>query len=128
MKLLLDTHILLWLLTGDSRLSFRIRESIGDPANDLYVSIASFWEAAIKIGKGHLRVPGGGVESMFSYAAGTGISVIPIRTEHLIQLQTLPMLHKDPFDRIIFCQSQVERMVLVSNDRRMLAYAPAAMQ
>jgi len=121
-KLLLDTHIFLWSVGDDPRLSANARQSVADPSNDLFISIASLWEATIKITIGKMRVPGDSINYLLSRAAQTGVTTLPILSTHLQQLQGLPMLHRDPFDRILIAQSIVEKMPLVSIDAQLRQY------
>ena len=109
---------------GDVRLSAGMRALLVDPENILYLSVVSFWETAIKITQGRIKVPGGSVRDMFTFADVSGIEVLPVKQEHLARLETLPMLHKDPFDRMIYCQSEIEGMRLLSNDPWLAAYQP----
>ncbi len=122
MKLLLDTHTFLWSVGDDPRLSATARQNISDPSNDLFVSIASLWEATVKITIGKMRVPGDSIDYLLPRATQTGVTTLPILSMHLQQLQKLPMLHRDPFDRILIAQSMVEKMVVVSVDSQLRQY------
>jgi PIN domain nuclease of toxin-antitoxin system len=121
-KLLLDTHTFLWSVGDDPRLSATARQNISDPSNDLFVSIASLWEATVKITIGKMRVPGDSIDYLLPRATQTGVTTLPILSMHLQQLQKLPMLHRDPFDRILIAQSMVEKMVVVSVDSQLRQY------
>lgn len=116
MRLLLDTHAFLWFVTNDPQLSATAQALIADPTNDVYLSPASYWEIAIKvsIGKYPLTVP---FETFFTTVIlGNDFEVLPVEVRHAARLATLPMHHKDPFDRMIVAQALVEGMPVVSAD------------
>jgi len=116
MKLLLDTHILIWLLEGNQNLSPKVRQAIEDETNSLYISIVSLWEIAIKssLGKLQLETP---LEKIVSdFVLPTGIKILPIDIAHLLTLQKLPFHHRDPFDRLLISQAKSEALTLVSED------------
>ena len=123
MKLLLDTHAFLWFISGDSRLPAEIGDLIGDMQNDVYLSVASVWEAIIKQQLNKLPLP----ESAATYLP-------KCRRQHFIQslfvdeasvarLAELPDLHRDPFDRIIISQALQHGLTIVTSDAVMRAYA-----
>jgi len=116
MKIIIDTHVLLWFTIDDDNLSEKARRTIENSSNDVFVSIASFWEIAIKLSlsKLALDIP---FELLFDEAEKLNISILNIKKEHLIRLEKLPFIHKDPFDRVIACQSIVEEYTLVSIDK-----------
>jgi PIN domain nuclease of toxin-antitoxin system len=128
MRLLLDTHVLLWAVNGEENASAAVRDAVRDPANELFISIASFWEAAIKIGNGKLIVPGGSVTTLIDFAATLGATTLAITETHLRLLEALPKLHRDPFDRLIVVQARAEALRLVSADRLILQYEPHAIR
>ncbi len=101
-----------------------VRAALEDPENTLSLSIASIWEAAIKISIGKLSVPGGSVDSLLDFAAVTGTALLPIYPSHLRLLQTLPRFHRDPFDRLLICQARAEGLRLVSVDSVIHRYMP----
>lgn len=116
MKLLLDTHTLLWFIAGDLRLSQTARDLIEDAANEKFVSIASLWEIAIKIsiGKMSLAAP---FDALFPHQLTiNGFTLLPIEIKHASITTTLPFHHRDPFDRILIAQAIAENMNLVSID------------
>lgn len=122
MKLLLDTHSFLWFVTDDSQLSATARALIVDPTNDVFVSPASYWEVAIKVslGKYPLTVP---FEQFFTEGIdGNDFSVLPIEVRHAAVLSSLPMHHKDPFDRMIIAQALTEQIGVVGIDAAFDAY------
>src|SRR5580658_2441907 len=106
MQLLLDTHVLLWAIGDDGRLLKRVAEALEDPTNILYFSMASLWEAAIKIAKGKLRVPGQSVDYLLEQAESHEAAILPIAVAHVRRTQILPHHHGDPFDRMLIAQAQ----------------------
>jgi PIN domain nuclease of toxin-antitoxin system len=121
-KLILDTHAFLWFVTNDPLLSATAKALIADPANEIVISPASYWEVAIKvsIGKYPLAVP---FEQFFTEGVeGNDFSILPVEIRHAAVLASLPMHHKDPFDRMIIAQAMVERIPIVSIDAALDAY------
>ena len=114
MRLLLDTHVLLWWLADDRKLGKAAREIIANPNNDVHVSTASIWEAAIKAALGRLEVELDDVEDAI---IRNGFRPLPIGFRHAITAGRLPMLHRDPFDRMLVAQASVEELRVVSHDR-----------
>ena len=122
MKLLLDTHTFLWFVTSDPQLSEAALDLIADPTNEVLVSPATYWEVAIKvsIGKYPLTVP---FETFFQEGIdGSDMAILPIRVRHAAVLSSLPIHHKDPFDRMIISQSIAEQIPVVSADAALDAY------
>lgn len=122
MKLLLDTHAFLWLVEGSDRLSRPAAAAIREKHNTLFLSVASVWEMAIKIGKRKLSLN----QDLESFVSGWTnvyeIELLPIETKHAIFTSTLKGQHGDPFDRMLIAQSIIEKMALVSGDRIMPEY------
>ncbi|MGB9885969.1 MAG: type II toxin-antitoxin system VapC family toxin [Moorellales bacterium] len=116
MKALLDTHVFLWWITDDSRLSGRAREIIGSGENTLYLSAASAWEIAIKAGLGRLSLPDDLESFIPEQLAENGILPLPVRLSHALRVHALPAYHRDPFDRLLVAQAQVENLPLISGD------------
>ncbi|WP_310487254.1 type II toxin-antitoxin system VapC family toxin [Chamaesiphon sp. VAR_69_metabat_338] len=117
MKLLLDTHVLIWLVEGSNSLSQPAQQAIEDDGNSLHLSIASLWEMTIKMTLGKLQL-GMPIELIVeSYLIPTGIEILPIHLNHLLVLRDLPLHHRDPFDRLLISQAQSERLTLISGDR-----------
>ena len=123
MKLLLDTHTLLWVLRDPERLSIAARTALSDPSNQLGVSIATLWEITIKIGAGKLILPGSDVMLLAEQLDAFRIELLPILPAHLRTLQQLPLHHRDPFDRMLIAQAIAESMLLVSVDVQIRQYA-----
>ncbi len=119
MRLLLDTNALLWLLDGDERLGRSAREAV-QSADTLVVSVASLWEIAIKVSIGKLRpIPG-----LHAAVRDLGFERLPIRDAHLAALELLPLLHRDPFDRLLVCQALTEPLAVLTSDAAFAPYGP----
>ena len=118
MRLLVDTHALLWALGEPSALSSTAREAISDPANVVVVSSASLWECAMKASIGKLDLP----EDFFDAIPELGYEVLPIRIGHLNVYRTLPMHHRDPFDRMLVAQAKADALTLISQDPEIAQY------
>lgn len=121
MRLLLDTQIVLWALTGSQRLGAVARSLIGDPANEIHVSTASIWEIAIKhaLGRGDMPVSGARIAELCAQA---GYRELPVAWRHAALIDSLPPLHADPFDRILVAQASAEPMRLLSRDATVVSY------
>ena len=121
MKLLLDTHLLLWAAGEPERLSRSARREIDDPANEVFFSAASLWEVAIKSGLGRDDFQ---VEPRVLRRAliDNGYTEIPITSEHAVTVGSLPSLHKDPFDRLLLSQAIVEGVTLLTTDPQLARY------
>lgn len=121
MKLLLDTHLLLWAASEPKRLPKAARVLIENPGNDLLFSAASMWEITIKssLGREDFQV---NARLLRRGLLDNGYTELPITSEHAINLDHLPSIHKDPFDRILAAQATVEGITLLTNDRRLVGY------
>lgn len=122
MKLLLDTHALLWFLGGSSRLSATARVAIEDMANERLFSVAGAWEIAIKASLGKLDLTVPFEELVPGELRANAIELLPITPAHLVAVMALPFHHRDPFDRMYVAQSEVEGAALVSADPALDAY------
>jgi len=122
MKILLDTHTFLWFLGGDTELSKQARTLIENPEHEKYISIASFWEIAIKnsLGKLTLDVP---FVELKTEVIKNSFQILPVTFEDTLQLIKLPFHHRDPFDRIIISQAKVNNLTLVSRDNNLSLYS-----
>ena len=118
---LLDTHIAMWFFNGDDMLSQTARNVILDLSNRKYISIVSAWEVAIKIGLGKLDFAGKAA-GFIRLAQDNGITVLPITTAHLTALESLPPIHRDPFDRLLVATALAERMTLITADENISRY------
>lgn len=125
MKLLLDTHALLWFALDDPQLSSVAKAHIVDPANVKYVSPASYWELAIKISLGKYTLAGPFDQFLNSAILQNGFLILPLEVKHANHLLALPYHHRDPFDRMLIAQAMVEGMSIVSNDALMDFYLVA---
>jgi PIN domain nuclease of toxin-antitoxin system len=118
-KLLLDTHAVLWWLAEDARLGPAARELIADPANDVLVSAASLWEIVVKQRVGKLQAD---IGEICRAIAAQGIPVLEIGVAHLATLSVLPAHHRDPFDHLLIAQAICEGAVFLSADANVAAY------
>lgn len=118
MKLLLDTHCLLWWLDDPSVIAVPTRKLISDPRNDIFISAAVIWEIAIKQSIGKLTVIG----DVDLCIAKSNFNRLPIAFEHAWFTKKLPMIHKDPFDRILIAQAMVESATIVTRDANIPLY------
>jgi PIN domain nuclease of toxin-antitoxin system len=121
-RLLLDTHALLWWLAGDKSLSATARTAISDPDNEIFVSAASAWEIATKFRLG--KLPGAALVAadIAAYVAGQGFAELAIRLVHGQVAGSLPGPHRDPFDRMLIAQAVTDSLVLISNENAFDAY------
>ena len=117
MRVLLDTHLLLWALSRPSKLSAATRKQI--VAAEVFVSAASIWEVSIKSALGKLAA---NPSEVLAGIEPAGFSLQPITGEHAAKVAELPMLHKDPFDRMLVAQASVEPMLLLTNDEALRGY------
>ena len=118
MKLLLDTHILLWWLADDEHLPAVAAEVIADPDSEVVVSAASAWEISIKQAAGRLDAP----EDLLDALAANDFGILAITADHAMAAGRLPPHHADPFDRMLIAQAQIEGITLVSVDSRFSEY------
>ena len=121
MKLLLDTHLLLWAAGEPSRLSKEARNLIDDPENELFFSAASLWEVSIKRGLGRKDFKAD-PRLLRRGLLDNGYGELPIHSDHVVVLDTLPAIHKDPFDRILVAQAIVEGIELLTTDSQLAQY------
>jgi len=117
MRILLDTHVLLWWLSGEEALSAAARSAIADADNETFVSAASAWEISIKYKQGRLPTAANFVADLDEAIARHGFSAVPITVHHGNRAGALPLHHKDPFDRMLIAQALAESLTLVSNER-----------
>ncbi|MDQ3800634.1 MAG: type II toxin-antitoxin system VapC family toxin [Acidobacteriota bacterium] len=122
MRLLIDTHILIWFLEGNKSLSKARRQIIVDAQNDVFLSIASLWEIAIKISLGKLTFSQPFADVVKQIAV-EDIKVLSITPEHTLQVSALSFHHRDPFDRIIIAQAQIENLPVMTSDAEFGSYA-----
>jgi PIN domain nuclease of toxin-antitoxin system len=122
MKALLDTHTFLWWITDDPRLSTKVREIIGEGANELYLSAASGWEMAIKVSLGRLRLPDALERFIPEQLALNAIKSLPVQMSHALRVYALPDYHRDPFDRLLIAQAQLEDLPILTRDTQIARY------
>jgi len=129
-RLLLDTHIALWAITDDPKLSPKARKLIANPANEVCVSAASVWEIAIKhaLARGGLNdMPVSGAEAL-QYFREAGYVVVDISGTDTAAVETLPTLHADPFDRLLIAQAMMVPFRLLTHDPRVAAYSQSIIE
>ena len=121
MRILLDTHIALWAIGDDARLTGKARGWISDPANDIAVSAASIWEIAIKHAISKKRMPVSARQAA-GWFREAGYTLLAISAAHAAAVEALPGIHADPFDRILVAQARVEPMHLLTHDKTLAGY------
>jgi PIN domain nuclease of toxin-antitoxin system len=119
LKLLLDTHVLLWTISTPERIPVAVRRAIAAPGNSAYVSVVCLWEIAIKVRKGRLEAP----DNLPAVIAGIPhFTILPVSAEHAWRVRQLGLLHRDPFDHLLVAQAQIEEMTVVTHDREIERY------
>ena len=122
MKILLDTHIFLWLLSGDGRLSKKAGKIFLCEDNDLYISVVSLWEISIKISLGKLKLADNWMAVIEDEMAINLIKLLQIRKWHCYKIVDLPLHHRDPFDRMLIAQAMIENMSILTCDDQFYDY------
>lgn len=122
MNLLLDTHIALWAITDDAKLSLVARELIVSPDNVVWVSAASVWEIAIKRAQGRGNMPISSQQAL-EFFKQSGYRILPIDAKHATVVENLPAHHQDPYDRILVAQALSEPMRLITHDPKISLYS-----
>jgi PIN domain nuclease of toxin-antitoxin system len=117
-RLLVDTHVLLWWLADDDALSSTARSAIAEPQNEPPVSVASLWEIAVKRSLGKLSAP----DDLPETITAEGFASLPIRAAHAWHVRDLPLHHRDPFDRLLVAQAQIEGVPVITADAAFGAY------
>lgn len=118
MRYLLDTHIILWWLTEPEKIHAKARKIIKDRSNEIFISSASFWEIAIKKSIGRLTMP----HNLLETIAIEGFKTLPIMSDECIGVADLPMLHANPFDRLIILQAKLYDLVIITRDNKITEY------
>jgi PIN domain nuclease of toxin-antitoxin system len=124
LRLLLDTQVVIWSLLAPERLLGATREAIQDGANDVFVSIASPWEIAIKKSRGKLDPP----DNLEVQLAEKRFALLPVSLRHTRAIESLPHHHGDPFDRMLVAQAQTDGLTIVTSDRKIARYRVAVMR
>ena len=122
MKLLLDTHTFIWWDSEPQRLSQQVLKMCQDPDNVLLASVASLWEMQIKLQLGKLKLNKPLTELVSGQQAINYIEILDVKLEHVLALAKLPSHHKDPFDRLLIAQADIEEAILVSKDQIFTEY------
>jgi PIN domain nuclease of toxin-antitoxin system len=123
MNVLLDTHAFLWWIADNPELSSRAREVMGDGDNVLLLSAASGWEIAIKSKLGRLQLPDNPDRFVSEHMSINAMTSLPIQLSHALHVYSLPDHHRDPFDRILVAQSQLEKLPIVTRDPQITRYS-----
>ena len=124
-RYLSDTHALLWYVTANSRLTAATCAIIQDPENQVFVSVASIWEISIKQGLGKMPPLPEEPDQLLSNA---GLLKLDIKIEHAMLSGQLPLLHRDPFDRMLVAQAQIENLILITDDWKIEQYDVATLR
>lgn len=122
MSILIDTHVWLWWLTEPAKLNRDALAALSDDGADLFVSTASVWEIVVKHAIGKLKLPSPPSVLLPTALAHYRVTTLPITSSHALQVASLPMLHRDPFDRVIIAQAQFERLPILTADRALAQY------
>ena len=123
MRLLLDTQVWLWMVVTPDRLSPAARRLVSSDDNDLVLSAASAWEIAIKHTLGKLKLPGAPGDLVPEWMTRTGVTPLAVLHRHALHVTSLPPHHRDPFDRLLVAQAQVEDLTVLTADRQFERYA-----
>jgi len=121
-RYLLDTHAFLWMAGAPEKLGAAARECIEATASELFLSVASVWEMAIKKSLGRLDLPSELPDFLAEQLAATRTSLLEVRSEHALRVETLPWHHRDPFDRLLVAQASFEKLTLLSQDEALDDY------
>ena len=122
MKILVDTHVFLWAITGDQRLTKKHQALWLDESSELYLSVASVWEILIKAGLGKLPLPVPHTSYLFKQVEKNRLSWLGLRAAHFTELESLPPIHRDPFDRMLVAQARAEKMPVMTVDPLLRRY------
>jgi PIN domain nuclease of toxin-antitoxin system len=122
MRILLDTHIFLWFISGDTQLSTDVRDAIRDPDNEVYLSAISVWEAIVKYQLGKLPLPDHPETYLPKQRDLHQIASLDLNESSVLQLAKLPPLHRDPFDRMLICQALQNGLTIATVDAAVRAY------
>jgi len=118
MNYLLDTHVILWWLTEPKNIAVKARKIISDKEENIFISSASCWEMAIKKGVGRLKFP----SNLLEIITAEGFNIIPINAIESLSVADLPLIHHDPFDRMLVMQAKLNDMILITRDETIMKY------
>jgi len=121
LKLLLDTHVMLWAISDPGRLSDQARSAIASEENEVFVSVVSPWEIAIKKSRNRIEIP----DDLDRGLESSRFKLLPVLLRHTKAIETMPHHHRDPFDRMLVAQAIIDGMTLVTADRKLTHYAAA---
>ncbi len=127
MKILIDSHVYVWALLNDPRLSTKAKRILQSDEHELFFSIASLWELSIKIRLGKLRTLTSSVALLHDSLKENGIVILPVRYEDILALEQLPAHHRDPFDRLMIAQSLSNGLQLLTEDAAIRRYEHVAL-
>jgi len=122
MKVLVDTHTFIWDLEANPKSSRKAIEILRSDSSELVFSLVSLWEIAIKIKLGKLNAIGSSVAYIRDEMNAYGMELLPIRYEHILQLEMLPLHHGDPFDRLLIAQAMAENLPILTGDKKFKLY------
>ncbi len=128
MKLLLDTHVFLWYITADAQLPIVFRNEIRNPQNQVYLSVVSLWETIVKHQLGKLPLPQSPETFLPMQRERHQIANLALDESSILQLSSLPSLHRDPFDRMLICQALAHKLTLVTVDETIRSYPVLSLQ
>jgi len=127
LKLLLDTHVFLWIATDDDRLPRDLKALLREPTNDVYLSVVSSWEIAVKARTGKLVLPMPVWAFLLESRERLGIQSLSIQEAAVAHVAKLPSIHRDPFDRMLVCQAIEHELTIVSSDSQVQRYPVKSM-
>jgi PIN domain nuclease of toxin-antitoxin system len=122
MRALLDTHVFLWFIFSDSRIQQSWIDVVENPLSEVYLSIGSLWEIAIKSSIGKLTLEPSIDQIVQDHVLARGLKVLPVTIPHIMAVQGLPHHHRDPFDRLIIAQSIIEKLPIITSDSQFDKY------
>ena len=122
MRILLDTHIFLWFISGDTKLPRVVQDTVRDRANQVFLSPVSIWEAIVKHALGRLSLPEPPQKYLPLQRGMHSVDTLPLDENSVCRLSLLPPLHRDPFDRLLIAQAQIEDLTIVTSDPAFDAY------
>ena len=123
MKLLLDTHVAIWAVAYSPRLPTAVTDLLRDTGNEIFVSVVTVWEIAIKRALGKRSAPPLSAEQAVGYFRGSGYRLLDVTVQHAVGVESLPHIHADPFDRLLVAQALAEPLRLLTRDAKVAAYS-----